>query len=159
MRPEDQARGGAAVALLTSMEAWEAKLVLNLRLWCDGPDGQAQVWKEYREVLPCANAHDAYRQFELLLSTLARNAHRPLVTNTVEGASDGSDACILVNLVRFALDGHLNDAALVATLIVGPSSAEHVALLAGEVGTRARRIGAQSLSSKTKTGPDVIRLH
>ena len=58
-------RGGAAVAVLNRMEAWEANMVLNLRLWCDGPKGQSMVWNEYRSALPGRVAQDACRLFEV----------------------------------------------------------------------------------------------
>ena len=144
MKPDYHERGGVAVAVLNRMEAWEANMVLNLRLWCDGPKGQSLVWNEYRKALPGAQAQRACKQFETLLKTLIDQAHRPLVTHDVGCCCVGADECIFVNLIRFASDGHLNDAALVATLIAGPTYAEQIAVLAGEVGHCARNIHAHS---------------
>ena len=159
MKPDHNERGGAAVAVLNRMEAWEANMVLNLRLWCDGPKGQSMVWNEYRSALPGRVAQDACRLFEVLVNTLIDNAHRPLVRHDVGCSCVGADECVFVNLIRFASDGHLNDAALIATLIAGPSKAEHIAMLAGEVGLCARNIHAHSTELPTSTGSNVVRLH
>lgn len=159
MMTDQNARGGAAVAVLTRMDAWEANLVLNLRLWCEGPNGQTQVWNEYRAALPAEEAHKACRAFEVLLNTIMDKSYRPLVRHDVACACVGADESIFANLVRTAADGHLNDAALIATLITGPAQAELIALLAGEVGTHMQRIHHTTKEQPTKARPNVVRLH
>lgn len=159
MMQDHQARGGAAVAVLTRMDPWEANLVLNLRLWCEGPKGQTQVWNEYRKALPGKEAQDACRGFEVLINTLVENAHRPLVRHDVGCACVGADESVFLHLVRTASEGHLNDAALIATLIVGPARAELIAVLAGEVGACARKIHFQDPESPNKTATNVVHLH
>ncbi len=165
MTLDHHARGGAAVAILNRMDAWEANLVLNLRLWCEGPAGQAQVWNEYRKALPGPQAQRACRAFDVFLKTLVEKSFRPLVRHDVACACVGADEGIFVNLVRTAADGHLNDAALIATLITGPSQAEHIAILAGQVGTSMRQIHQTDLAHRTnentQTPPrhNVVRLH
>ncbi|MEP0963962.1 MAG: hypothetical protein ABJQ70_00830 [Roseobacter sp.] len=159
MTPDHHARGGAAVAVLSRMDAWEANLVLNLRLWCLGPSGQNEVWKELQTALPTRDARNACRAFDVLLNTLIANSHRPLVRHDVGCSCVGADENIVVNLVRTAAEGHLNDAALIATLIVGPSQAEHIAMLAGEVGTCMQRIHHTTERSLNQAGSNVVRLH
>lgn len=134
------ARGGAAVAALNRMDEWEANLVLNLRLWCEGPVGKSQARKDYSNVFPAPEADRAWQDFENLVKKIIRTASRPLVRHEVGCNCVGSDECVFVHLVRTASDGHLNDAALIATLLSGPAHAEHIALMAGEVGTAIRRI-------------------
>lgn len=159
MTAPHHARGGAAVGVLSQMEAWEANLVLNLRLWCEGPLGQQQVWAEYRKTLHGSEAQRECHTFEVLLRTLVATAHRPLVRHDVGCACVGADEGILVNLVRTASDGHLTDAALIATLMVGPAHAEQVALLAGQVGSCTRRIHASTPELSPAPTPNVVRLH
>lgn len=159
MTADHHARGGAALGVLNRMDAWEANLVLNLRLWCEGPQGQAQVWNEYRKSLSGGAAHNACRNFEGLLNILTDNAYRPLVRHDVGCSCIGADECIFLQLVKTASEGHLNDAALIATLIAGPAHAEHIALLAGEVGACAREIHPDHPDLPTSAGSNVVRLH
>ena len=132
MSADHHARGGAAVAVLSRMDAWEADVVLSLRLWCEGPQGQAQVWSAFR---------------------------RPLVRHDVGCACVGADEAIFLNLIRTAADGHLTDAALIATLLTGPAEAERIALLAGEVGACARRMNSSHDPIQPEAAPNVVRLH
>ncbi|MEM8872519.1 MAG: hypothetical protein AAGE38_19115 [Pseudomonadota bacterium] len=156
---DNNARGGAAIGVLNRMEAWEANLVLNLRLWCEGPAGQSQVWNEYRRALPGPDAQCECQAFETLVQTLIDAAHRPLVRHEVGCACVGADEGVFVNMVRNAADGHLTDAALIATLLIGPSQAEHVAVLAGQVGACARHIHSGVPELSTEAGSNVVRLH
>jgi hypothetical protein len=128
-------------------------------LWCEGPRGQAQVWTEFRRALPGPVAQRECRNFERLLHTLIDAAHRPLVRHDVGCACVGADECVFVHLVRTAADGHLTDAALIATLLAGPSQAEHIALLAGAVGACARRIHGTQTECPIDAAPNVVRLH
>lgn len=156
MKNAHHARGGAAVAALNRMDDWEANLVLNLRLWCEGPTGQSQAREDYNGAFPKAEADKAWQIFEDLVNKILRTASRPLVRHSVGCNCVGSDECVFVHLVRTASDGHLNDAALIATLLSGPAHAEHIAIMAGEVGTAIRRIHKPfSLAP----APDPVRLH
>lgn len=140
MRDDRHEAGGASVAVLSHLEGWEANLVVNLRSWCEGPEGQARVWNDYARTLGASRAREEIRTLENLVNTLADYAYRPLVRHCVHCACVGSDECIFLNLVRTASDGHLTDAALIATLLAGPTQAEVIALLAGQVGAGARLV-------------------
>lgn len=159
MKYDHSARGGSAVAVLRLMEAWEANLVANLRLWCDGPKGQAAVWNEYRRSCSGPQAQAECRSFEHLVNALIDNSYHPLVRHKVGCACVGVDEGTFVNLVRTASDGHLNDAVLIATLIAGPAKAEHIAVLAGEVGATLRRMHAETNDELPELGGNVGRLH
>lgn len=159
MTPDQHAHGGAAVAVLNQMQAWEANLVLNLRLWCEGPSGQQQVWNEYRAALKSTDAHLECHAFETLVRTIVSAAHRPMIRHHVGCSCVGADEAVFVNLIRFASEGHLNDAALVATLLIGPARAEHVAVLAGQVGECARRIHGNTAEFPPEAATNVVRLH
>ncbi|MEM1073378.1 MAG: hypothetical protein AAF665_01760 [Pseudomonadota bacterium] len=159
MITDHHARGGATVAVLSKMEAWEANMVLNLRLWCEGPAGQEQVWTEYRRALPGAEAKRECHAFECLLRTLVATAHRPLVRHDVACACVGADEGVFVNLIRIASEGHLTDAALIATLLSGPAQAEQIAILAGQVGECAKRIHRSDANYIPSSPQKVVRLH
>lgn len=162
MTNAELARGGASVAVLTQLEGWEANLVLNLRLWCDGPNGKARVWNDYARTFAEPLAVCEMQAFDVLLNTLLEYAFRPLVRHATTCACVGSDECIFLNLVRTASDGHLNDAALIASLMALPTKAEAIAMLAGQVGTGARQLIANDTSLQRTDATDasnVIRLH
>ena len=159
MTQSHHARGGAAIAVLEQLEAWEAGLILNLRLWCDGPSGQMRVWDEYQKSLPEPIAKQECRTFETLLRTLTAASHRPLVRHGVHCSCVGADECVFVHLVKNASDGHLNDAALMATLITGPARAEYIAVLAGQVGECMRRMHHSKPEFQSAATRNVARLH
>lgn len=153
-------RGGASIAALESMDTWEANVVLNIRLWCEGPDGQRHARRDYTGALPAADAEQAWANFERLMKKIVDTANRPLVRHQVGCNSVGSDECVLVHLIRTASDGHLNDAALIATLLSSPAHAEHIAILAGEVGDTIRRIHRAANAPNSPTDATrVVRLH
>ena len=159
MRSDHHARGGAAIGVLNRMDSWESNLVINLRLWCDGPRGQSQVWREYRQSLPGAEARNECEAFEILLRTVISSAQRPLVRHDVGCPCLGADEGIFLHLVRTASAGYLNDAALIGTLMVGPAHAEHIALLAAQVGVCIRQIHDRPAEYPPETSSTVVRLH
>ena len=160
MTPDHHSRGGAAVAALNRMDSWEANLVLNLRLWCEGPDGQNHARRDYTGALPAQDADRAWASFEHMVKKIVGTAHRPLVRREVGCNCVGSDECVFVHLIRTASDGLLNDAALISTLLSGPAHAEHIAILAGEVGDTIRRIHRAANAPHSPAEPTrVVRLH
>lgn len=157
--PFHGAGGGAVLALLSEIDAWEAQLVLNLRLWCEGPAGQVHARRDYTGALPLKEAEQAWTAFDRLVTQIHATSIRPLVRRAVGCNCVGSDECVFVHLVRMASDGHLNDAALIATLLSGPANAEHIALLAGEVGSTIRRIHGAPSKTLPDSAHNVVRLH
>ena len=153
------ARGGAAVASLNRMDAWEANLVLNLRLWCEGPKGKMQAREDYQAAFPASEVDRAWNMFEELVGKIISTASRPLVRHELSCNCVGSDECIFVHLVRTASEGHLNDAALITTLLCGPAHAEHIAVLAGEVGSSIRSVHRKPTRKPTANASNVVRLH
>ncbi|MEL6100890.1 MAG: hypothetical protein AAFR68_06190 [Pseudomonadota bacterium] len=159
MTPEHHRRGGATVAALNRLDAWEACLVLNLRLWCEGPPGQLHVRQDFDRSLTAPEAKRAWNDFDRLVRRIVAHASRPMVRHEVGCNCVGSDECVFAHLVRTASDGHLNDAALIATLLVGPAHAEHIAILAGEVGSCVRQIHERPKEFSPETVRNVVRLH
>lgn len=159
MSSEHHKRGGASLGVLSSMQPWEAELILNLRLWCDGPEGQQEVWNSFTASLPLGTAKNEMEAFERLIRLITSNAHRPLVRHNISCACAGSDECVFAHLVTTASDGHLSDAALIASLLVSPAQAEHVALLAAQVGTSAKKMTQGHTTSLGTASADIIRIH
>ncbi|MEM7091241.1 MAG: hypothetical protein AAF496_16935 [Pseudomonadota bacterium] len=159
MRPDYLARGGAPVAVLNRMEAWEASLVLNIRQWSEGPEGRAQVKQEYIDALSGFDARQQFHNFEALLNMVLSLAQRPLVRHDVSCSCVGADEGVLLNIIRTAADGYLNDAALISTLLVGPAHAEQVAILAGAVGECARQINLDPCELPNDPAQNIARLH
>ena len=159
MTPEHHKRGGTAVAVLNGLDPWEAALVLNLRLWCEGPSGQMHIRNEFDTTLSQTDAVRAWKDFDNLVRRILTTALRPMVRHEVSCNCVGSDECVFAHLVGTASAGHLNDAALIATLLVGPAHAEHIALLAGEVGQCARRIHCTLRQTPTDDTRKVVHIH
>lgn len=127
--------GGEAVGQLKYRSPWEAALIVGLRHWCNGPSGQATVRDDFALALPDATAKRAYANFDQLLRLILQYAHRPLVRHDIDCPCCGADEAVFAHLVKTAASGDLHDAALMATLLAGPSKAELIAILAGEVGS------------------------
>ena len=159
MTPDHHKRGGSAVAQMADLDPWEAMLVRSLRLWCEGPTGQSSVLEMFGDVAPHGDGRRAYEVFDDLMRMLVAGAQRPLVRHDVGCSCVGADEAVFANLVRVASDGHHIDAALIATLMVGPGFAEHVALLAGKAGNELRRPGAHRFEKNATHVPSAMRLH
>lgn len=151
-------RGAAPVGLLDRMDPWEARLVANLRLWCEGPRMQARVRRDY-DVLCAGRGAEEYEAFDRLIATLIGASYRPLARHSVGCTCLGADEAIFANFVRTASEGHLTDAALIATLITGPARAEYIALLAGQVGETLRRGCAGRHPATPARAENGLRLH
>ncbi|GFE66230.1 hypothetical protein [Litoreibacter roseus] len=152
-------RGGASVGVINTLQPWEADLILNLRLWCEGPVGQAQVWNSFATSLPRGTAADEMHAFEALVGALIRHAHRPLVRHSVGCACVGADESVFAHLVATASDGDLGEASLIATLLVTAAHAEQVALLAGQVGQSARQMSQYHAHKTDALSGVVVHLH
>lgn len=152
-----EARGGAAVGLLSDMDPWEVQLIRNVRLWCIGSHGQAQVWTAMTCALEGQSAQREIEVFEGLLSTIGSYAHRPMKTQAVASPCLGADEALLAHLVALASGGDLREAAQVAALLVTAAKAELVVLMAAQVGVTARTLAAHH---QPVAMPDnVVRLH
>ena len=159
MKMERHIRGAAVVGQLTEVMPWEAELILNLRLWQDGATGQSQVWTAYANAFGAAKARVHMRSFERLLWMIETNMLRPLVRHGVACRCIGSDEAVFANMVRFASEGELHEASLIATLLVRPAHAEQVALLAGEVGAATRELARGHNVARDSLASAKIRVH
>jgi len=160
MTGDGLSRGGAPLGHLSHMDAWEADCILNLRLWCEGKEGHDQVRHSMLTEMGATEGQRAFDAFSRLVSLICQNAYRPLVRHSVTCSCVGADECVFCHIVRLASSGHLHDAALTANLLVGPAFAEHVALLAGEVGRAHRETAKAARGRHSMTANSAnLRLH
>ena len=127
-------RGGAPVGFINELDSIEAAAVIYLRLWCDGPDAQAQVWNDFATSLGADQGRKAVTSFEDLCSLCARHGRRPLMRHSVHCKCLGADESCFANFIATAATGEREDALLMATLLVRPDVAPLIASLAAEVG-------------------------
>ncbi|WP_227267822.1 hypothetical protein [Roseobacter weihaiensis] len=118
-----QNRGGAPVGYITELGPVEAGAVLYLRLWCDGPGAQKQVWNDFATALGPRRGRKALKSFESLCDLCVRHGRRPLMRHHVSCKCLGADESCFANFVGYASDGDREDAFLIATTIVRPDVA------------------------------------
>ena len=133
-------RGGAPVGVLSDLADVEAAAVICLRLWCDGPDSKAAVRADFTDALGPEGGARAMREFEQLLGLCARHGRRPLMRHGVHCKCVGADEACFANCIAAAAEGDLNDAMLIATLLVRPDMAPMAVPLAAAFGLALRRM-------------------
>lgn len=144
MKAAKPLRGGAPVGYITELEPIEAGAVLYLRLWCDGPDSQAQVWNDFAVALGPKNGRKALKSFERLCDLCVRHGRRPLMRHHVTCKCLGADESCFANFVGYASEGEREDALLIATTIVRPDMAPSLVGLAQEFGLALRRMALKA---------------
>lgn len=127
-------RGSAPVGYVTELGPVEAGAVLYLRLWCDGPDAQAQVWNDFATALGPEKGGKALKSFEMLCDLCVRHGRRPLMRHHVSCKCLGADESCFANFVGYASEGEREDALLIATTIVRPDMAPALVGLAQDFG-------------------------
>lgn len=133
-------RGGAPVGFVTELGPVEAGAVLYLRLWCDGPEAQAQVWNDFAAVLGAQTGRKVLRSFETLCNLCVRHGRRPLMRHHVTCKCLGADESCFANFIGYASEGAHEDALLIATTLVRPDMAPPLVGLAQEFGLALRRM-------------------
>ncbi|WP_108885448.1 hypothetical protein [Pseudoprimorskyibacter insulae] len=151
--------GGVAVGSLDHLAGWEATLVTQLRCWCDGDQGRTTVFDTFARCFDPNEAERAFAAFEALVTTLMLHAHRPLVRHSVQCSCLGADESVFIHFIRLAEAGQFNDATLVATLMIGATYAEHLTLIAGEVGHTARQMSQYISTPISRACPSAALLH
>jgi hypothetical protein len=154
-----QGRGGAAVGLLTELEGVEAASVIYLRLWSDGPDGQAMLWSDLSRTLGRDRGRRTLQAFEQLCRLCARHGRRPLMRHAVECKCLGADEACFANFIACAATGAQEDAMLIATLLVRADVAAQVTSLATDFGLGLRRMRPAAPRDLDMSRPPSARLH
>lgn len=129
-----QNRGGAPVGYITELGPVEAGAVLYLRLWCDGPDAQKQVWNDFATALGPQKGRKVLKSFESLCDLCVRHGRRPLMRHHVTCKCLGADESCFANFIGYASDGDREDAFLIATTLVRPDVAALLVSFARDFG-------------------------
>lgn len=127
-------RGRASVGHVAELDGIEAASVIYLRLWCDGPEAQEQVWNDFASCLGPDQGRKALKSFGDLCALCSHHGRRPLMRHAVECKCLGADESCFANFIATAATGEREDALLFATLLVRPDVAPLIASLAAEVG-------------------------
>ncbi len=133
-------RGGAPVGFITELDGVEAAAVIYLRLWCNGPEDQANVWQDFASGLGAVDGRKALKTFEELCRTCSQYGRRPLMRHAVDCKCIGADEACFANFISNAAFGDRDDAMLIATLIVRPDVAPMITSLAADFGLALKRM-------------------
>ena len=129
-----ETRGAAPVGLLEELPRLEAAVVMYLRLWCDSPEGQASIWRDFHGHYGRKNARPQMARFEKLMSMVLIHSRRPLQRHQLKCTCVGGDECAFANFVVAAALGEHEDAMLLASNFMRPDMAVVAANMAGPVG-------------------------
>ena len=144
-------RGVAPVGYITELGSIEAGAVLYLRLWCDGPEAQSQVWTDFATALGHEQGRQALRSFETLCDLCLRHGRRPLMRHHVTFKCLGADESCFANFVGYAREGQRADALLIATTIVRPEIAPTLVGVAQDFGFVLRRMAIKADQTATNS--------
>ncbi|MEL7176748.1 MAG: hypothetical protein AAGK28_09525 [Pseudomonadota bacterium] len=133
-------RGGAPVGLVANLPKVEAACVRYLRLWSMGVDGQSEVWNAFAAGLGGVQGKQAMRTFEELHTICCRHGRRPLMRHAINCKCLGADESCFANFIATAAEGEMEDAMLIATLIVRADMAPVIAALASDLGLALKRM-------------------
>ncbi|KMW59781.1 hypothetical protein AIOL_004765 [Candidatus Rhodobacter oscarellae] len=139
-----QHRGGAPVGYVAELGPVEAGAVLYLRLWCDGPEAQTQVWNDFVTALGHERGRSALKSFETLCDLCVQHGRRPLMRHHVTCKCFGADESCFANFVGYASEGEREDALLIATTIVRPDMAPALVGAAQDFGLALRRMAVKA---------------
>ena len=148
-------RGGAPVGFVTELDGIEAATVVYLRPWCEGPHAQAQISSDFTTAL----GQQAVQSFEELCNLCARHGRRPLMRHSVHCKCLGADESCFANFVAAASEGAREDAMLMATLLVRPDMAPHIASLATTFGLALKRMRLAAPREMITNTPSSETLH
>ncbi|SFR18993.1 hypothetical protein [Poseidonocella sedimentorum] len=127
-------RGAVPVGSLKALPQGEARLIRTLRMWCAGPDHQAEVWAEMCERLGGVRARQGLKQFEALVGLMIEHGRRPMMRHGVACDCVGADEAIFAHFVAAAASGDRDEAVLLASLLVRADLALHAVSSAELVG-------------------------
>ena len=140
-------RGAAPVGLLEELPRLEAAVIMYLRLWCDSPEGQASIWRDFHGHYGKKTARSQMARFEKLMSMVLIHSRRPLQRHQPKCACVGGDECAFANFIVAAALGEHEDAMLLASNFMRPDMAMVAANMAGPVGLALSQIVVPALPS------------
>jgi hypothetical protein len=128
---------------LARLDDLEACVVVYLRLWSQGPDGQSAMRKDLVNGLGYARACTAMEAFASLSDTLSRYRSRPLQCHALGCARLHADEACLARFVSLAATADREDALWMAMLMVRPDMAAQLTAAAGAFGLRIKQLLVQ----------------
>ena len=153
MSAHDRRIGGSAVGQMTHLDDLSACTVIYLRLWSDGPDGQAAVWNDLARGLGAARGRAALATFETLVGLLGQHGRRPLMRHAATCACIGADEACFANFIATATTGEREDALLMAMLLVRPDVAPQLCAVAMDFGIALKQMLLRSGPVMQANGP------
>lgn len=133
-------RGGAAVGVLTDLDAVETAAVIYLRLWADRGNADTALEAEFTNSLGHHLGTETADTLNEIGAMIAHYGRRPLMRHQVGCKCLGADEACFANLIGAASEGNREDAMLMAALIVRPDVAPALAQLAQTYGLALRRM-------------------
>ncbi|MEM8790186.1 MAG: hypothetical protein AAGE80_01110 [Pseudomonadota bacterium] len=156
-------RGAAPVGYLSELPEVEATAVRYLRMWCEGPEHQEEVWNDLTAHLGPHEGRIAMRSLEELCSLIAERGRRPLMRHDICCKCLGGDEAAFANLVGAAGDGVEQDSLLFAALLVDGQRALCAVRLANRIASSLSQLVAQgqheTITHATYSKPMHNRLH
>jgi hypothetical protein len=140
MTDAQENRGGAPVGFITELNGVEAAAVIYMRLWCNGPESQANVWQDFASGLGAVDGRKVLKTFEELCRMCSQHGRRPLMRHSLDCKCLGADEACFANFIATAAFGDREDAMLIATLIVRPDVAPMITSLASDFGLALKRM-------------------
>ena len=153
MSAHDRRIGGSAVGQLTHLDDLSACAVIYLRLWSDGPEGQAAVWNDLACGVGNARGRAALASFETVVGLLGQHGRRPLMRHAANCACLGADEACFANFIATATTGEREDALLMAMLLVRPDVAPHLCAVAMNLGLALKQMLLRSAPVMPGSGP------
>ncbi len=142
-------RGATPVTRLEALPALEQAAIVQLRLWCSGPEHRAELWNAYATAFGGAEGARHLKAVERFVGLLATASRRPVVHHCVDCLCVGADEAAVAALVSAAAEGAREDACLLASLLVRPDMALPMADAAAEAGLALRRLALRAARPNT----------
>lgn len=154
-------RGGTAVGQLDHLGPVEAAAILCLRLCAGAQDAMDAVQMHCVQALGAEAGGRAAEAIANVLGLLRDHGRRPLAWHAPGCKCVGADEACIAQMVGAACDGDMEDAMLMAVLIVRPDVAPLLTAEAQRLGFALRRIGLRDRFGQAGrgTGGPSARLH
>lgn len=140
-------RGATAVGVLSTLPPIEFLSISFLRLWNEGPDGQAQIWNKLACELSPNEGRKVLKDFETTIALFAAYARRPLVHHCVNCTYIGADEATFASMVSLASEGEREEVLLQAMTLLRCDIALIVLPLLTSFGLALRRITLNTMRS------------
>lgn len=153
-----QQRGGAPVGYLSELGKVETAAVIYLRLWNRKASELDPSGEDLLSALEMFESKQALQAFEQIFTLCARHGRRALMRHSLHCKCLGSDEACFANFIGAASEGNIEDAMLIATMIVRADMAPYLANLAETFGHSVKR-SALGTTERVTSQPHSNTLH